>query len=391
MSSTNPLLSNTAYQLLRGRLGIFTDADITLGSDGSLSQSALFGENDAEQANVQPSTIDGVNNAADYLRKIGGYRQQDRMIADKRKSLNRAVKYSYQGAFVTKIVESAEGADVMVPVGDAVSPTSVRALINPNRLKQDYDDKIISVGYEHGFRPGDVFKWNNTGSYWLIYLQDLTEVAYFRGDIRKCRYQISFKDDTGATKTVYAAVRGPVETKLDSTEKDGISIDSPNFSLNILMPKTVDTLKAFQRYNKFFLNTVGDDSKLQVWRVEATDSISTPGILEINAIEYYVNKDEDDIPNQVVGGLVVEPIDPNEEEINLTIVGETFIKPKKEYIYTFNGALISDWVISSKTNVISSEEIDEHTIKLKWNSSYSGQFNLSYGSYTKTIVVESLF
>ena len=296
MSSTNPLLSNTAYQLLRGRLGIFTDADITLGSDGSLSQSALFGENDAEQANVQPSTIDGVNNAADYLRKIGGYRQQDRMIADKRKSLNRAVKYSYQGAFVTKIVESAEGADVMVPVGDAVSPTSVRALINPNKLKQDYDDKIISIGYEHGFKPGDVFKWNNTGSYWLIYLQDLTEVAYFRGDIRKCRYQISFKDDTGATKTVYAAVRGPVETKMDSIQKDNLIMDTPNSSLNILMPKTEDTLKAFQRYSKFFLKTL-EDSHALVWRVEATDAVSMPGVLEINAIEYYVNTSEDDITN----------------------------------------------------------------------------------------------
>ena len=390
MSSTNPLLSNTAYQLLRGRLGIFTDADITLGSDGSLSQSALFGENDAEQANVQPSTIDGVNNAADYLRKIGGYRQQDRMIADKRKSLNRAVKYSYQGAFVTKIVESAEGADVMVPVGDAISPTSVRALINPNRLKQDYDDKIISVGYEHGFRPGDVFKWNNTGSYWLIYLQDLTEVAYFRGDIRKCRYQISFKDDTGATKTVYAAVRGPVETKMDSIQKDNLIMDTPNSSLNILMPKTEDTLKAFQRYSKFFLKTL-EDSHALVWRVEATDAVSMPGVLEINAIEYYVNTSEDDITNSVVGGLIVEDIDPNTEETNDAIVGETFIKPKKEYTYTFSGALISDWTIEAKTNAISYEEIDEHTIKLKWNSSYSGQFNLKYGSFSKTIVVESLF
>jgi hypothetical protein len=27
----------------------------------------------------------------------------------------------------------------------------VRALINPNKLKQDYDDKIISIGFEHGF------------------------------------------------------------------------------------------------------------------------------------------------------------------------------------------------------------------------------------------------
>jgi hypothetical protein len=46
----------------------------------------------------------------------------------------------------------------------------VRALINPNKLKQDYDDKIISIGFEHDFKPGDIFEWCNTGTYWLIYL-----------------------------------------------------------------------------------------------------------------------------------------------------------------------------------------------------------------------------
>ena len=49
-------------------------------------------------------------------------------------------------------------------------------------------DKIISIGFEHDFKTGDVFEWCNTGTYWLIYLQDLTELAYFRGDIRKCSY-----------------------------------------------------------------------------------------------------------------------------------------------------------------------------------------------------------
>ena len=375
--STNPLLSNTAYQLLRGRLGIPVDADVSKNSD-------------VEQLKPQLSTIDGVNDAADYLKTIGGYRQQDRMITDRRKSLDRAVKYSYQGAFVTKIVETASTEDVMTPVGDTTTPTSVRALINPNRVTQDYDDKIISIGYEHQYKPGDIFKWDNTGSYWLVYLQDLTELAYFRGNIRKCRYQISFKDEVGNTKNVYAAVRGPVETKLDSTQKENIIMDTPNSSLNILMPKNADTLKAFQRYNKFFLKTVEDGHAL-VWRVEATDSVSMPGILEINAIEYYVNTSEDDTTNSLVGGLIVEAIDPNTEESNEAIVGETFIKPKKEYTYTFSGALISDWTIEAKTNAISYEEIDEHTIKLKWNSSYSGQFNLKYGTFTKAIVVESLF
>jgi hypothetical protein len=46
----------------------------------------------------------------------------------------------------------------------------VRALINPDKLKDDYDEKIVSVGFEHGFQVGDVFEWCNTKSYWLIYL-----------------------------------------------------------------------------------------------------------------------------------------------------------------------------------------------------------------------------
>ena len=57
------------------------------------------------------------------------------------------------------------------------------ALINPNKLKQDYDDKIISIGFEHGFNQEMFLNGMNTGTKWLIYLQDLTELAYFRGDI----------------------------------------------------------------------------------------------------------------------------------------------------------------------------------------------------------------
>nr|DAF37540.1 MAG TPA: hypothetical protein [Caudoviricetes sp.]DAK59260.1 MAG TPA: hypothetical protein [Caudoviricetes sp.] len=46
----------------------------------------------------------------------------------------------------------------------------VRALINPNKVKADYDEKILSTGFENGFKTGDVFEWCNTGTYWLIYL-----------------------------------------------------------------------------------------------------------------------------------------------------------------------------------------------------------------------------
>ena len=323
-----------------------------------------------EPSQTDPS-ISGVIDQATRLRVHGGNRQQERMIKDKRRSLDYAVWNSYQAAEVVRI--------------DAEDRRPVRALINPNKLKQDYDDKIISIGYEYNFRSGDVFEWLGTGTYWLIYLQDLTELAYFRGDVRRCRYEIEWEDEDGRHST-YAAVRGPVETKIDYIQKHTISVDEPNYSLNILLPASDENLDYFKRYSRFYLQ--GDREKV-CWRVEAADWISTPGILEITAVEYYANMIEDDIEEGIVGGLIVKPTNPNPGPIEATIVGETFIKPKKTYTYSFTGEVDGEWVIDKKYPVI--YEADGKTIHLKWDSTFSGQFELIYGGFTKTIVVESLF
>lgn len=91
----------------------------------------------------------GIYNMSQRLRDHGGYPQQDRMIHDKRWSLDHAVKYSYQGAKVRHL----ESEDV------------APALMNPNKLTQNYDDKVLSVGFEYKFKPGDVFEWQNTNTY----------------------------------------------------------------------------------------------------------------------------------------------------------------------------------------------------------------------------------
>jgi hypothetical protein len=39
----------------------------------------------------------------------------------------------------------------VVRLVDSENPEPARALINANKLKQDYDDKILSIGFEHGF------------------------------------------------------------------------------------------------------------------------------------------------------------------------------------------------------------------------------------------------
>ena len=142
-----------------------------------------LGVYDKRPFNPDTNSVDGVEDQLIRLQQAGGNTQQERMIKDKRRSLDSAVWYSYQGAEVVKT--------------DAENRKPVRALINPNKLKQDYDDKIISVGYEYNFTPGTVFEWLGTNTYWLVYLQDLTELAYFRGDIRKCSYEIKWEDEDG--------------------------------------------------------------------------------------------------------------------------------------------------------------------------------------------------
>ena len=285
------------------------------------------------------------------------------MIQAKYKTFKRALFNSYQSAKVKK-------------VGDN---QVVRGLINPNVTKQNYDDKILSIGYEYGYKCGDVFQWVGTNTHWLIYLQDMTELAYFKGDIRKCSYEVKWENENGELCSTWLAVRGPVETKIDSAQKGGIIIDSPNHSLNILMPKNEETVAYFKRYNKFYLEGI-------CWRVEATDYISTPGILEITALEYYANETEDNIEEGIVGGnLEVVPVEPAGD----FIMGETFIKPKRQYIYQYLGVEEDTWSVD--TNAPVELEIQGNTVKLKWTQNFSGEFALKYGTDEKTIVVESLF
>lgn len=345
----------------------------------------------------RPDTVEGANEMAKRLTAHGGFPQQDRMIRDKRRSLDKAVLYSYQGALIKKHYYDFN------PTMDGVKEAPpVRALINPDKLKDDYDEKVVSVGFEHGFQVGDVFEWCNTKSYWLIYLQDMTELAYFKGNIRRCRYEIEWQNEDGETRRTYAAIRGPVETKIDYIQKHGISVDNPNFSLHLLMPKNPATLKQFKRYSKFYLQGTVEGEEKTCWRVEATDSFSLPGILELNAVEYYANETTDDIENGIVDAFVVKPIDPN-PEVNdaYEVFGDTFIKPKKEYQYYINNIQQGNWYIDTNVPVNYTVSINEkgyNTISIKWIQSYSGQFDIWFGNkekekakYKKTIVVESLF
>ena len=335
-------------------------------------------------------TVENANLMANELEVRGGYPQQERMVLDKRKALDHATKYSYQAARIRKVQDREDSF-----IDPEKNSPLARALINPNKLKFDYDEKIVSVGFEHGFKSGDIFEWARTNSYWIIILQDLDEIAYFKGEIRRCSYQIKWVDEDGEEHSTFCAVRGPVETKITEYNRHNIAFNDPNYSLDIYMPKNEYTMNRFKRYDKFYLTGADDPDRKICWRVEATDSISTPGILEVVAVEYFSNITEDDVEAGLVGTLIEEVPDPNPstEHAVIFIAGETFIRPSKEYIYTLGIPSQQQWSVDKKYPVKLEPFVDEQgntCVKVKWTSSYSGEFELKIGNYRKTIVVESL-
>lgn len=336
------------------------------------------------------------------LNFMGGARQEDRMIKGKRQTLDRVVLYSYQACDVARIPYDFTTLDIRKELTGLTSeeeqtwtdlkPTTehwMRALINPDKTSEDYDDKIISIPYECSLTTGDIFKWKGTNSYWLVTLAALNEDAYFRSDIRRCRWRVHWKDDNGEIQGTWMAIRGPVETKINTISKGGLQTDEPNLTLNILMPLNEHTLAAFKRYSRFLFRDLA-------WQVQAVDSVSMENVLEITAMEHYINDQTDDADKELEDGFIFEPVDPNEgeQEDGMWIEGESFIRPSIEYTYTLQGVdnPQGKWRVTDETRNAVITHCDSNTVTIKWDRLKSGQFLLSYTEpeINKTIVVESL-
>jgi hypothetical protein len=149
------------------------------------------------------------------------------------------------------------------------------------------------------------------------------------------------------------------------------------------LPKNSKTVEAFDRYKEFLLDG-------RCWRVEAIDGISMEGILEVNAEEYYINREHDDLENEIVDGLLVEKIDPTPGS---EIQGETFIKPRIPQTYTIDKEG-GTWSVS-KQYPVTILSFDDKSVELIWNKSTHGEFSLTWTNndlvVEKQIVVESLF
>ena len=99
--------------------------------------------------------IEGIDLLGKRLKFLGGYSAQDRLIKSKERAFMNAAgagNRSYQACDIEW------------------QGRLFKAMINPDKNKMDYDDKIVSVHFEDGYQVGDVFEWMGTNTYWLIYL-----------------------------------------------------------------------------------------------------------------------------------------------------------------------------------------------------------------------------
>ena len=299
-------------------------------------------------------------------------RQHNRMVIDRRRGMHRALLYSYQAAWVKKDSEEEE-------------TQYVRALMNPDKVKFDYDEKIISVDWEHGFKPGDTFEWGKgTNSHWIILKPEDTELAYLRANCRRCKYLVAVDPETHDEFGQWAAIRGPVETKLNTIQKAGIVANVPNLTLDIYMADTERNRRTFERYKRFEYDG-------RYWQVQAPDFISTPGVFEIQAEEdYECHNDEMFLRADEFEELV--PDDVNE------IIGDRQIKPLEPHLYSYKfKEPLAEWYVTLPAE--KNKEIDDvldykifgNKMRVTWTAMRGGQFILHYGDTERTITVESLF
>lgn len=207
-------------------------------------------------------------------------------------------------------------------------------LINTNNLKADYDKEYISVEFDSGLEAGDTFECLDDGTHWMVYLPVITETAYLQSEIIRCRYTLEVNE-----KEYWIYFQGPTETDLGWFQKNQINVNELNLSGTIYIKNDENTKKYFKRFTRVKLD--GHE-----WEVQVTDSITVPGIIELEVQEYYDNTIEE-LP-KIRQNSEVE-IDPKP-----TIIGETLVKPDTIVGYMIDAEYYSpdnEWSVTDNPRV----------------------------------------
>lgn len=318
--------------------------------------------------------MSGLENLNARLNYRGGQKPQDRLISGKLAALKKALLNSYQAA--TAILEDGR---------------EFRCLINPDKLKTNYDDKIISIPFEDiclnaprvgkttegfqtiGMKTGDTFTWKENNTKWLVYLQRLEEKAYFRAEIRRCDHSIELN---GRNYWFFIRRTGQEDSLWHTTK--GISYNELNYSLEMYISKDEFTQGYFKRFQVFEFDG-------QPWEVQDIDIYSTDGFIVVLLKEYYKN---------TIAEQIQEEKDSKQTEEDTTIIegqayieGPTVVYPYDEVSYKIINASNGTWTIDGSKAAIK-ELINDNEVLVTITTGRSGDFKLSYTNDKEEIVLD---
>lgn len=315
--------------------------------------------------------------------------QDQRNVKQKLLSFRSSLQNSYQAEWIRRL-----GADLKVDWS-----RRFRCLLNPDKLKESYDMKELSIEKSYGennWKNGDYFYWdrNNliddasavaedeldtSGSIWLIYMQDQAEEAYFHASARRCDHFIPVND-----KLYPIYMRGPSQMNLELGKQQGIEIADMSYVLHFYITDNEETKEFFERLK---IVKFGGHR----WRVSAVDRITmapdklynkevNEGVITIYLEEYPDNEMEDAMQEpEIIGPDITET----------HIEGPQIIKYNKEYIYSLVGDMIpvDEFKVSSTKVQIIKSDSESCTLKIPKMIRFNEKFILSYGGLELEILM----
>lgn len=420
--------------------------------------------NDSDNYQYYDKKYTGLNHMQARLNAYGGTDQWTRMREDKLRGLKKALLSSYQSAVVqkydvkkgslansiitiitilqdkgqlsdaqkailddlqskytfrTKDRDSIEYINKLKEIVDSLtnSQPQFRCLINHDKLKVDYQDKIISIPFfeppigridpiETGFHNGTVFKWVHGNkeewtpdTYWIVYMQYSEETAYFRAEIRKADEEIeiiTIDDEGNESSTTYRGwMTGPNETTALWNVKKGVVWNDMNYTKLLYITKDENTLAYFQRFDRVIIN--GKPWEIQAYNEHYTStkySDVDTGIIRVALKETYTGSTQF-IKESLDAAAQAEEAQAqyDAEHIDARIDGPSKVHPYDVIKYTAkNYSQSLTWSISDSTlakikNVSSDGTIA--TVEILTGISNAEGFDIKYGDDIVHVIITS--
>lgn len=347
------------------------------------------------------------------LRRRGGIDQWTRMREDKLRSLLRALQSSYQAAVVQFDKDDRE--------------YLFRCLINHDKLKVEYEDKIISIPFaeipENGteivdtgtpeqedssmyrVKSGDTFIWKSGNemympdTHWMIYLQYSEETAYFRGEIRETTDVV----DINGT-TYYGWSTGPNQQEIVWNVKKGIVWNDLNYTKLLYITKDQETISYLERFDRIKIasgkyekdndgNYILNEEEMRIprydwWEVVGINTNYGDGMIRVAIKETYNNTIGDQVQEQEAQHKAEQSAAAAQMNIN----GPLVIRPYDIVKYTAKEPIHNRvWKISnSKVVHILKQDETEVTLEVLTKRSFKQGFDLIYGDDKIHIEIDSL-